>query len=129
MSRFTDATFEVTARRRRGRLVVRLTSPFVYEVGYLGSGWKLEARAGFETDFASIPLLPSWFPASIIRVRDWIADKLARSAVAHDLCRSDARVPKLLGDWIFWEAMGADRVPAWLRAVAFAAVLLNFSRD
>jgi hypothetical protein len=128
VSRFTEATFEVTARKQRGRVVVRLTSPFAYEVGYRGSGWTLWARAGFETDFASIPVLPSWTPRWIRRARDWTADKLARSAVAHDLCRLDPRVPKLTGDLIFLEAMGVDRVPLPLRLVAFAAVLLNFSR-
>lgn len=110
-------------------MVVRLTSPFAYEVGYLGSGWKLEARAGFETDLASVPLLPSWAPRWACRFRDWIADKLARAATAHDLCRGDPRIPKLTGDLVFLEAMGVDDVPALLRLAAFAVVLLNFSRD
>jgi len=100
----------------------------VYEIGYLGSGWLLTARAGFETDFASIPLLPPWVPARVRRLRDSVADRLARSAVAHDLCRSDRRIPKLLGDMIFWEAMGVDKVPPALRLLALVLVLLNFNR-
>lgn len=128
MSRFTEATYDLTARQKRGRVVVRLTSPFVYEIGYLGSGWKLTAGPGFETDLASVPVLPSWAPRWLCRFRDWVAHKLARSAIPHDLCRSDPRCPKLVGDGIFWEAMGVDDVPMWVRFPAFVLVLFNFGR-
>lgn len=129
MSRFTDATFRVTEQRQRGRVVVELTSPLVYEIGYLGSGWKLSAGVGFRTDYASVPVLPSWSPRWLLRLRDWIADKLARASVPHDLCRSNRKCPKLVGDLIFLEAMGVDKVPAVLRWLAFIVVLLNFTRD
>lgn len=108
---------------------MRLTSPMVYEIGYLGSGWLLTAPAGFETDLTSVPLLPTWAPRWLVRFRDYVADRLARASVPHDLCRSDARCPKLTGDGIFWEAMGADDVPAWLRISAFLLALFNFGRD
>lgn len=128
MSRFTEAAYEVTTQRARGRVVVRLTSPLVYEVGYLGSGWKLEAPTGFLTDLASIPILPRWAPRWLVRLRDWIADQIARAAIVHDLCRSDRRIRKLLGDFVFWEAMGVDDVPMWVRFPAFVLVLFNFGR-
>ena len=43
--------------------------------------------------------------------------------------RQDRNWPKLLGDYVFLEAMGVDRVPLGWRLIAFAAVLLNFNRD
>lgn len=123
MSRFTDATHDLTDVRRNGRPVVRLTSPLVYEVGYLGSGWMVTAPAGFCTDLASVPAWTQRF-----RWGRRLADKLARSAVVHDLLRADRRVGKVTGDFIFFEALGVDRVRLAWRLVALAAVLTNFKR-
>lgn len=123
MSRFTDATWEGTGETQRGRPVVRLTSPLSYDVGFLGSGWAITAPAGFSTDLASIP-------RAILRTA-WgrrFAALIARSAVVHDQMRTDRRWPKLLGDYVFFEAMGVDRVPLIWRLVAALAVLVNFSR-
>lgn len=58
-----------------------------------------------------------------------LADKLARSAIVHDLLRGDRRVGKIKGDLIFFEATGVDRVRLAWRVVALAAVLFNFNRD
>lgn len=123
MSRFTDARYEVTADRRNGRPVVCLTSPLAYEVGFLGSGWAIEAPVGFSTDLAS---LPGW--TQRFRWGRRLADKLARSAIVHDLLRTDRRVGKVTGDLIFFEAMGVDRVRFAWRLVALAAVLTNQNR-
>lgn len=124
MSRYTEATYVLTGDTKQGRPVVCLTSPLVYEIGYLGSGWKVSAPIGFCTDLASVP---GW----VLRF-GWgrrLARKLARSSIVHDLLRQDRRVPKPTGDVIFLEAMGVDGVRLSWRVVAFLAVLLNFRRD
>ena len=124
MSRFTEARYELTGKTRNGRPEVCLTTPLAYEIGYLGSGWVVEAPKGFCTDLASLPL---W----ALRTR-WgkrLAMKLARSAIVHDRLRSDRRIPKLTGDVIFLEAMAVERIRLAWRVVAFIAVLLNRRRD
>lgn len=123
MSRFTEATYDLTDARQHGRAVVCLTSALAYEVGFLGSGWVISAPVGFCTDLASLPRWTQHF-----RWGRRLARKLARSAIVHDLLRSDRRVGKLTGDLIFLEAMRVDDVrPAW-RLVAFVAVALNHNR-
>lgn len=124
MSRFTEATYDVTADRRHGRPVVCLSSPLHYEVGFLGSGWAVTAPAGFCTDLASLPRWTQRF-----RWGRRLADKLARSAIVHDLLRADLRVGKVTGDLVFFEAMGVDRVRLAWRLVALAGVLLNGNRS
>ncbi len=124
MSRFTEATFDVTADRRHGRPVVRLSSPLTYEVGFLGSGWTVTAPVGFCTDLAS---LPTW--TQRFRWGRRLADKLARSAIVHDKLRADLRVGKITGDLIFFEALGVDRVRLAWRLVALVGVLLNGTRS
>lgn len=124
MSRFTEAKYELTTDRKGGRPVVCLTSDLAYEVGFLGSGWIVTAPVGFCTDLAS---LPRWTQRFAWGRR--LARKQGRSAIVHDLLRSDHRVGKITGDLIFLEAMGVDGVRLAWRLVAFAAVLLNFRRD
>ena len=123
MSRFTEATWEANGETVRGRPIVCLISPLVYEVGFKGSSWSIEAPLGFCTDLASIP-------AFILRT-GWgkrLAAEIARSAIVHDRMRSDRRWPKLLGDYAFFEAMGVDGVPLHKRLICLAAVLINFNR-
>lgn len=134
MSRFTDATYVITDLHARGRPVVRLTSPMVYEVDYLGSGWLVTAPVGFTTDMASLPLIPKWMMRFawgrwLSEQRSYVALLLARASVPHDACRRDKKRSKWLGDYVFWEAMGVDRVPMPLRLAATLVVLLNFTRD
>ncbi len=124
MSRFTEATWQDTGQTKNGRPLVCLTSPLAYEVGFLGSGWSIEAAKGFCTDLAS---LPAWFARTAAGTR--LRDQIARAAIVHDLMRNDTRWPKLLGDYVFFEAMGVDRVPLAWRLICFAAVLINFRRD
>lgn len=124
MSRFTDAKYELTGALKNGRPLVCLTSPLAYEVGFLGSGWAITAEIGFCSDLAS---LPAWFAKT--RRGLWLAEKIARSSLVHDKMRQDHDWPKLLGDYVFFEAMGVDEVPLPWRVICFAAVLVNFSRD
>lgn len=124
MSRFTEATWVANGETVRGRPIVCLTSSLVYEVGFKGSGWSIEAPLGFCTDLASIP-------AFILRTR-WgkrLAAEIARSAIVHDCMRSDTRWPKLLGDYAFFEAMGVDGVAFYKKVGCFIVVLLNLNRS
>lgn len=123
MSRFTEATWTETGQTKNGRPVVCLTSPLAYEVGFLGSGWTIRAAEGFCTDLASLPL---WFARTAAGTR--LRDQIARAAIVHDRMRL-GQWPKLLGDYVFFEAMGVDRVPLGWRLICFAAVLINFRRD
>jgi hypothetical protein len=120
MSRFTDAAFAFTGKTRRGRPIMRLTTPLAYEVDYLGSGWVVAAPVGFETDGPSVP----WWAVRLLPV-----GMMVRASIVHDKLRSEPRRSKLLGDLIFFEAMGVDGVPLFWRLIAFVGVLLNFSRD
>lgn len=124
MSRFTAAQYDLTGETKNGRPVVCLTTPLDYQVGFLGSGWTITAPKGFCSDLAS---LPAWFARSVIGRR--LGDQIARAAIVHDRMRNDTRWPKLLGDYVFFEAMAVDRVPLGWRIVFFAAVLVNFNRD
>jgi hypothetical protein len=123
MSRFTDAKWVGTGETVRGRPEVSLTTPLAYEIGYLGSGWVIKAEAGFRTDLAS-------FPAWAMRI-GWVrrlAERFALASVVHDKARSDKRLSKLFGDYLFFESSGALSIGLGWRIVAFIAVLLNFSR-
>ena len=124
VSRFTRATWSETGRMKNGRPLYVLTSPLVYELGHLGSGWKISAEEGFETDLAS---LPAWLART-----SWgrkLARIVAKSSVVHDCMRKNVQCPKLLGDYAFFEAMGVERVSLWLRILCFVAVLINFNRS
>lgn len=120
MSRFTDAGWVFTGGTVRGRAVIRLLTPLVYEVDYLGSGWTVTAEAGFECDGPSVPF---WVLPVIPLGR------MARASIVHDRIRSDPRRSKFLGDLIFFEAMGVEGAPLFWRWIAFGAALMNFSRD
>ena len=124
MSRFTEAAFRFTGETKNGRPIACLTTDLVYEVGFLGSGWRVTAPDGFCTDLASLPL---WLARTAIGQR--LGRQMVRAAIVHDQLRQDARWPKLLGDYAFWEAMGVDGVaPGW-RVVCGLAVLVNFRRN
>ena len=125
MSRFTTAEYTVIPNMyKRGRPMVCLDSDLVYEIGYLGSGWKLTAPKGFSSDLASIPkrlLKYKWARK--------LADQIARASIVHDLVRSNKNFPKLLGDYVFLEAMEVDGVSFVKRVACFVLVLFNFNRD
>ncbi len=124
MSRFTEAGFAFTGETKNGRPIACLTTDLVYEVGFLGSGWRVTAPAGFCTDLASLPV---WLARTAVGQR--LGRQMARAAIVHDQLRQDARWPKLLGDYAFWEAMGVDGVALGWRVVCGLAVLINFRRD
>lgn len=73
------------------------------------------------------PSLPIWFAGT--RTGRRLASRIARASIVHDRMRSDREWPKLLGDYVFFEAMGVDGVALGWRLVCFAAVLVNFRRD
>lgn len=124
MSRFTEARYRQTDRTVRGRPIVCLTSPLTYEIGHLGSGWVITAEPGFCTDLAS-------FPTWAMRL-GWVrrlAERFALPSIVHDKARSDRRLAKLFGDYLFFEASAALNIGLGWRLIAFAGVLLNFTRD
>ena len=124
MSRFTEARYELTGENRRGRPVVCLTSPLVYKIAHLKSPWEFPVEAGFCTDLAS-------FPTWALRF-GWVrrlAERFALPSIVHDKARSDPRLPKLFGDYLFFESSGALSIGLGWRLIAFVGVLLNFTRD
>lgn len=124
MSRFTTAVIEKTGRvDNRGRHELICVSPLAYEAFFKGSGWWVEAPAHFLSDGVSYP---TWLPGWIVDRMP--LDKMLRAAVIHDLMRRELRYPKLLGDYLFFEAMGVEGVGLFWRTVCFVAVLLNTSR-
>lgn len=108
MSSFTDPLYvEITQGERGGRGLATLTASFAYHVGGYPSADIVVVRAGFETDFASIPrpAMPL-FP---------IMGRAAKAAVVHDwLCVNRGERTKGEIDAIFLEAMAVLDVP-WLR--------------
>jgi hypothetical protein len=102
----------------------RLEQPFVYEVGFLGSGRVISVPVGFVTDGASVPrplwsLLPAW-------------GRYSRAAVIHDyLCvllnsgtpHAEAGTRRK-ADAVFYEAMKVCGVGGVVRFVMWAAVRL-----
>lgn len=98
-----------------GRARWALTAPLAFESASVRI---ITVPAGFETDFASVPRIPLAY---------WLTGDTAHaSAVIHDyLCREWYPVGKIT--WaraadIFGEAMKAEGVPAWRRAIMVRAV-------
>ena len=100
----------------------QIERPFVYEVGALGSGRRIDIPVGFQTDGASVPqwlwsVLPVW-------------GSYSRAAVVHDylLSRLASGVPHPEGmdrnqcDAVFWEAMGVTQTPMAIRSLLYAGV-------
>ena len=119
MSSFTKAVFEPTGKTYEGRIVWRAAEAFVFEIGYLGSGLKIEVPKGFETDGPSVPF---WLSRFIN------AGSMVRSSAVHDKLREDLRFSKLEGDAILLTAMAAEGVSPILRELTYLAVRLNKSR-
>lgn len=98
-----------------GRAMWRLLDPLKFRSDLIGL---IEVPAGFETDFASVPRAPLAF---------WLTGDTAHaSAVVHDyLCRvwyPACRISWAVAADVFGEAMRAEGVPAWRRALMRWAV-------
>jgi hypothetical protein len=114
---------------RGGRVTAKLLSAFSYDVGGKGSGETLTVPAGYLTDFASVPQ-PFW------NIEPPLGDA-GKAAVVHDALYSTAGTMLIGGfcgrtrkkpyaraeaDGIFDEALAVLAVPAWKRALLWAAV-------
>lgn len=133
MSSFTDdLEVEILDARREGRVTARLLAGFAYHVGELGSGEVISVPAGFITDFASVP----W---GLWNLEPPLGDA-GKAAVVHDFLYATAGTGVWNGrrqitrakpysraeaDAIFREAMKVLSVPAWKRALLWAAVRLG----
>lgn len=123
VSSFTRARFDpIPGKRREGRQVYRCLDDLWFWIGKPDSGCGVEIKAGFETDFAS---MPAWLVRLVPR---WVRDQLAKSSALHDRMREDLQFALTNCDGLFWVAMKADGVNAILCGLAFRAVRLNTSR-
>lgn len=137
MSRFTKDPLQLIlidaadgrAVTRGGRCTWRVAAPISYDVGAEGSGETVTVPAGATTDLASVPRLAwtlfppdgAWLKAAV--VHDYLY-------TSHGTCWFDGFNGRTRAkpysrsecDGIFREAMGALGVPAWQRAVIYAAV-------
>lgn len=116
MSSFTRAIVEPTGRTVHGRVEFRVVETFVYEVGYLGSGWKVIVPEGFTFDGPSVPfyLLP-FVPVG----------QMFRSSAVHDYLITETAFPRELSDLIFKEALAVEGVSYLPRLFAYLAVKWN----
>ena len=94
----------------------KLVRPFSYHVGNLQSKTKITIKAGFVTDFASVPsqlwwLIPPW-------------GTYGKAAIVHDWLYHEQIFTRGIADHIFYEAMGVLRVPHWKRLLMLWAVRL-----
>lgn len=92
-----------------GNRLFRLTAPFEYHVGAIGSGIVFTVPVGFVTDLASVPRAFWWlFPPH---------GDYTKAAVLHDYLYSSNVVSRLWADEIFNEAMrvlGVNHATRWL---------------
>lgn len=87
----------IPGQRREGRQLYCLTSPFVYDIGFKGSGVTIEVEAGFETDFASIPrLADDLFGLNPMGRHN-------KAVVIHDKLYADANLAAIIAERIFIE--------------------------
>ena len=92
----------------------RVDEPFEYHIGSPESGMVIRVRAGFKTDFASVPRL-FWriFPPT---------GTYGKAAVIHDHLYRTALTSRAMADAIFLEAMGVLNVARWKRWAMYLAV-------
>ena len=124
MSSFTDPLIvRVEQRERKGRALFTLVQEFHYFVGPEGSDYIISIRAGFETDFASIPRFARLFISPV--------GLHAKAALIHDaLYRGKAelqgwRHPDFTRhkcDFVFREAMKILNVPFTRRWLMYLSV-------
>lgn len=119
MSRFTDGRWTQTGETKNGRPIICMTTSLAFDRHFKGSGWTVEATAGFCCDGPSVP---AWL------VRLMPLDRMAKASIIHDVMRQDPRWPKVAGDLTFSEACKVEGLPWFWRWPVLVAVLLNFSR-
>ena len=114
---------------KAGRCTWRLAAPISYDVGAKDSGETITVPAGATTDFASVPrfawsIIPPdgpWLKAAVIH--DWLYRTRGTCALGGEVYRTrPAPYTRAEADRIFKEAMEVLGVPAWKRAVIYAAV-------
>ena len=87
----------IPGQRREGRQLYCLTSPFVYDIGFKGSGVTIEVESGFVMDFASIPrLADDLFGLNPMGTHN-------KAVVIHDKLYADPRLAEIIGERIFIE--------------------------
>lgn len=116
MSSFTRAIVEPTGRTVYGRVEFRVVAEFTYEVGYLGSGWKITVPEGFIFDGPSVPFYA--LPFSDV-------GKMFKSSAIHDWLIADGKHPRELCDLIFKEALAVEGLSLTGRLLAYWAVRWN----
>lgn len=103
------------ARGAFGRATWELLAPLVYSSDVVGV--VIIVPAGFTTDFASVPRLPLIYSLA--------GDTGHASAVVHDyLCRTK-KLPRVLADKVFREALEVEGVPAWRRTLMYLGVRIG----
>lgn len=124
MSSFTTPLrVEVLDDFKGNRIIARLLEGFAYDVGELGSGETITVPAGFITDFASIPRGLWNFEPPLGRA--------GKAAVIHDWIYAqggnllERTYSRAQADRIFRAALKVLGVPAWKRALMWAAVRLG----
>ena len=123
MSSFTRAKFDpIPGKRREGRQVYRCLDDLWFWIGKPDSGCGVEIKAGFETDFAS---MPAWL---VRLVPGWVRDQLSKSSALHDRMREDLGFSLPDSNGLFWVALKADGAHPLLAWLAFFAVCSNTSR-
>lgn len=117
MSSFTaELDVRISQKQRERRVLAELLTPFTFEVGALGSGDVVHVRAGFITDFASVPW-PLWI------VEPPLGDA-GKAAVLHDWLYETGERSRAEADRILLEGMTVLEVAPWKRRLIYWAVRL-----
>lgn len=93
-----------------------LIAPLTWELGFLGSGLRVEVPAGFRSDLASIPV----WARSIFDRGD---SRYAKAAILHDYMLKKG-FDRLTAAAEFHSALRASRVKKWKRLTMFLVVAL-----
>ena len=113
MSSFTGPlVVQVTQKEKRPFWLERA---FSYEEGAKGSGRHITVPAGFETDFASVPVGFRWLVP--------VVGRHGKAAVLHDWLYASGYLPRRRqADAVFFEAMTVLGVRPWRKWLIWAAV-------
>ena len=140
----------IPGKCRGGRPLFRITAPFVYDIGFKGSGVTIEVERDFETDFASVPrraddlfgLNPMGRHNKAVVLHDWLyANPIFTRVVAREIFieeRAPLKVcslnvgklydkanPRFAADLIMLEASGVLGVNFLTRHIHFLGVRIG----